>query len=135
MRRATGSFEGITDSVKCFYCDAGLCLWEKGDVPWTEHRRVSPKCLFVLQHHPDIVKQKEADELRRKVEAARDPNEVVDDWMKGLMIVQFLRNNKVSRTHMRNILHQRWLEQKTPFESMDRLQEAVEAANRKLEEK
>jgi hypothetical protein len=89
----------------------------------------------VLQFHPEIVKQKQADEKRRLAEAARDPNDVVDDWMTGLMIIQFLEKNKISRTQMRNILHQRWLQHKTPFESMQKLQEAVELANQRLEQK
>lgn len=125
----------MTDSVKCFYCDTGLCLWEKGDDAWTEHKRVAPNCPFVVEHHPDIVKKTQADEVRRKEEAARDPNEVVDDWMKGIMIAQFLEKNKVSRTQMRNILHQRWMQQRTPFENMGQLHDAVEIANQKLDDK
>lgn len=122
----TGSFEGIRDSVKCFHCDAGLCLWEKGDDPWTEHRRVSPNCHYVLQFHPEAIRQKEqAAEWLRK-ESARNANDVVDDWMTGLMVVRFLEKNRVSRTLVRNALHRRWLQTKMPFESVHHLQEAVD---------
>lgn len=125
----TGSFEGIRDSVKCFHCDAGLCLWEKGDDPWTEHRRVAPKCHYVCNYHPDVIQQKEeADEWLRK-ESARNPNDVVDDWMTGLMVVWFLENKRVSRNVVRNALHRRWFHAKMPFESLAHLQEAVDTEN------
>lgn len=121
--------------MKCFHCDAGLCLWERGDEPWTEHRRVAPTCLFVQQFHPESIRQKEQQAEWMRKESARNPNDVIDDWMTGLMVIRFLEQNPISRTIVRNALHQRWLQSKTPFESMERLQDAVDAANNRLNKK
>ncbi len=30
---------GLSDQVKCFYCDGGLRNWQPHDEPWTEHAR------------------------------------------------------------------------------------------------
>ena len=38
---------GIEDSVKCFSCNITLRSWERGDDPWTEHARWSPRCDYV----------------------------------------------------------------------------------------
>lgn len=39
---------GISDFVKCFYCNGGLSNWEQGDDPWLEHKKYFPECGFVL---------------------------------------------------------------------------------------
>jgi len=38
---------GLSDQVKCFYCDGGLRNWQPEDVPWIEHSRWFSKCVFV----------------------------------------------------------------------------------------
>lgn len=38
---------GLSDQVKCFYCDGGLRNWQPEDVPWMEHSRWFSKCVFV----------------------------------------------------------------------------------------
>jgi len=38
---------GLSDQVKCFYCDGGLRNWQPEDVPWVEHSRWFSKCVFV----------------------------------------------------------------------------------------
>lgn len=42
-----GYADGILDCVRCFYCNVGLCMWERGDVPIGEHFRASPDCKFI----------------------------------------------------------------------------------------
>ena len=37
------SFLGLSDQVKCFYCDGGLREWRDGDDPWQEHAGWFPK--------------------------------------------------------------------------------------------
>jgi hypothetical protein len=32
-------FLGMSDQVKCFYCDGGLKNWQPEDDPWVEHAR------------------------------------------------------------------------------------------------
>ena len=38
---------GLSDQVKCFYCDGGLRNWCPEDNPWTEHSRWFSKCGFI----------------------------------------------------------------------------------------
>lgn len=38
---------GLSDQVKCFYCDGGLRNWQPEDDPWVEHARWFSKCVFV----------------------------------------------------------------------------------------
>merc|ERR1719245_2492132 len=38
---------GLSDQVKCFYCDGGLRNWQSEDEPWKEHARWFDKCGFV----------------------------------------------------------------------------------------
>merc|ERR1719322_2041152 len=38
---------GLSDQVKCFYCDGGLRNWQSEDEPWKEHARWFDKCVFV----------------------------------------------------------------------------------------
>jgi len=38
---------GLSDQVKCFYCDGGLRNWQSEDEPWKEHARWFEKCVFV----------------------------------------------------------------------------------------
>jgi len=38
---------GLSDQVKCFYCDGGLRNWQAEDVPWVEHARWFSRCVFV----------------------------------------------------------------------------------------
>jgi len=38
---------GLSDQVKCFYCDGGLRNWQSEDIPWVEHARWFSKCVFV----------------------------------------------------------------------------------------
>ncbi|XP_013419082.1 baculoviral IAP repeat-containing protein 3-like, partial [Lingula anatina] len=49
LAKAGFFYAGISDNVKCFYCDGGLRNWEPQDDPWTEHARWFPFCDFVLQ--------------------------------------------------------------------------------------
>jgi len=38
---------GLSDQVKCFYCDGGLRNWQPEDMPWVEHARWFSRCVFV----------------------------------------------------------------------------------------
>ena len=40
----------IKDKVRCFSCFIELERWELSDIPWGEHARWSPDCLFLLQN-------------------------------------------------------------------------------------
>jgi len=48
---------GLSDQVKCFYCDGGLRNWHSDDDPWVEHARWFTKCAFVrLKKGEDFIK-------------------------------------------------------------------------------
>ena len=38
---------GVTDRVKCAFCNGVLRNWEPGDDPTVEHRKFFPKCVFL----------------------------------------------------------------------------------------
>jgi len=38
---------GLSDQVKCFYCDGGLRNWQPEDLPWVEHARWFSRCVYV----------------------------------------------------------------------------------------
>merc|ERR1719430_2197396 len=48
-------YTGLSDQVKCFYCDGGLESWEKQDSPWSEHQKWFSDCAFVkmMRHSED----------------------------------------------------------------------------------
>jgi len=61
---------GISDHVKCFYCDGGLRNWESNDDPWAEHSRWFPQCPFVLLNKGRDDKQKQ--EILKKEEVKKE---------------------------------------------------------------
>ncbi|RWS31282.1 putative inhibitor of apoptosis-like protein [Leptotrombidium deliense] len=38
---------GVSDCVKCFYCDVGICDWNKLRTPWIEHAIRSPEWITI----------------------------------------------------------------------------------------
>ncbi|KAK3098054.1 hypothetical protein FSP39_015638 [Pinctada imbricata] len=47
MAEAGFFYSGKDDNVFCFYCGQGLHSWEPEDVPWEEHAKWSPGCVFL----------------------------------------------------------------------------------------
>ncbi|XP_047468595.1 baculoviral IAP repeat-containing protein 3-like [Penaeus chinensis] len=41
-------YKGVSDRVYCFYCNVGLCNWQKEDIPWNEHAMRMPSCPYVF---------------------------------------------------------------------------------------
>jgi len=122
-----GIFEGIDDSVKCFHCDKGLCLWQPGDVPFDEHLRVNPNCKYVLEFHPRFKKAREFQEQEMAELSTRNPDDIISDWMEGLMVQLFFKDYpRMGVEIMRKVLYNQWMEFKRPFESYQKLKEAVE---------
>ena len=46
-------YRGQSDWVKCFHCDKTCVNWEAEDVPWVEHARWMPRCIFIKQAKRD----------------------------------------------------------------------------------
>ena len=40
-------YYGVSDQVKCFYCDGGLREWQEEDDPWVEHAGWFQECAYV----------------------------------------------------------------------------------------
>lgn len=43
-------YMNVGDNVACFYCAVGCKSWEEHDIPWVEHAKWSPDCLFLQLH-------------------------------------------------------------------------------------
>ncbi|KAE9523353.1 hypothetical protein AGLY_016301 [Aphis glycines] len=41
-------YRGVKDVVECFSCGLVLHDWKKDDIPWIEHSRHNPECIYVL---------------------------------------------------------------------------------------
>ncbi|KAL4123340.1 hypothetical protein QTP88_015537 [Uroleucon formosanum] len=41
-------YSGVGDIIECFFCGLVLQKWTKDDIPWVEHAKWNPKCIFVL---------------------------------------------------------------------------------------
>ena len=109
-----GPFMGFRDSVKCFYCDTGLCQWDPQDDPWKEHKRVSPDCEFVLLNYPSLNSTR-----------YNNTQDLVEDWFSSDLVQQFLLSKKCSKNIVKNVLSQRWIKHGYPFQSIEELREAV----------
>jgi hypothetical protein len=52
------SFTGHNDDVSCFYCGTGLRDWLPQDVPFEEHARWAPFCVYLLfVKGPDYIQE------------------------------------------------------------------------------
>ncbi|KAL3881541.1 hypothetical protein ACJMK2_027973 [Sinanodonta woodiana] len=49
LAKAGFFYAGISDHVKCFYCDGGLRNFDAKDDPWVEHAKYYPTCRYLLQ--------------------------------------------------------------------------------------
>ena len=49
LAKAVLFYIGVSDWVKCWYCNGGLKSWEYGDEPCFEHAKWYPLCEYLLQ--------------------------------------------------------------------------------------
>ena len=112
---------GQEDHVKCFYCNGGICGWENGDEPWSEHKRLFPHCTYVqLNMAVPSISISESDEDKA--------DEVINAWSNTDLVKQFNDIYHYSQTVIKNVLRQRYFERKSPFATIDELHAAVNAA-------
>ncbi len=143
---------GMSDYVKCFYCDGGLCNWESGDDPWVEHAKWFPDCQFVrLNKSEEFI-----EECRRLAESETNPNpnvennslsdqqlmitngsesvedlsdtlglRAVNEWMNTDIVLQLIDLNTFSIDVIKAALNRRWHEERKPFSSFAELYDAV----------
>ena len=48
LARAGFMYAGVSDEVRCAFCQTVVRAWNFGDVPDEQHRRLVPWCLFVM---------------------------------------------------------------------------------------
>ncbi|KAJ8307050.1 hypothetical protein KUTeg_015134 [Tegillarca granosa] len=53
LAKAGFFYEGVGDRVRCFFCGGGLFHWDPEDVPFVEHAKWYPKCVFLRQMKGD----------------------------------------------------------------------------------
>ena len=85
----SGNFLGNMDSVECYYCGKGLCLWEDGDDPWSEHQRVSPQCPFLH----DIKNIKAYDSVKKSLNPAIEESKNFGEVTKKFESLQISQSN------------------------------------------
>ena len=144
------SLLGMSDYVKCFYCDGGLCNWELGDDPWIEHAKWFSDCHFVQlnksQAFIDACKKMAQNERAKQNanEVESDPeiftnigsdNEdydndtlgirAVNEWMNSDIVKQLMDLNAFSVEIIKAVLNRQWRLTKQPFLSFSELYKAV----------
>ena len=82
-------YVGISDNVKCFFCDGGLRNWEPNDDPWTEHARWFPRCGYI--------RLCKGDEFIKEVQQKYAPPPVVS--------YIFCNSGKIQVTYLSSMMH------------------------------
>ena len=54
MAEAGFYYLGLSDKVRCFYCDCALCEWGEDDDPWVEHAGWTHGCGFLRLTKGDL---------------------------------------------------------------------------------
>ncbi|XP_067126109.1 baculoviral IAP repeat-containing protein 7-like isoform X2 [Centruroides vittatus] len=133
---------GIKDYTRCFYCDGGLCNWEKGDDPWVEHARWFQNCAYVRLNKGDDFVEACLNNPSRKsngeVNMESTSNEVlhvsefsltvehqVDEYMKSDIVKKAIEPGIFPSHVIRDVLLRRVQNGDGNFENADELCEAV----------
>ena len=140
----------MSDYVKCFYCDGGLCNWEIGDDPWVEHAKHFSDCSFVTLNKSQVF----IEECKRLAEENQpsipspiptsDPQlntavgshseeentdalgvRAVNEWMNSDIVIQLIDLNAFPIDVIKAVLNKRWHDYRQPFPSFAQLYDAV----------
>ncbi|XP_041034989.1 baculoviral IAP repeat-containing protein 1-like [Carcharodon carcharias] len=57
-------YQGLADHIQCFCCGIQLSKWEEGDNAWTEHKRHSSECPFLLRREQAGARDVEGEQLK-----------------------------------------------------------------------
>ena len=144
----------MSDYVKCFYCDGGLCNWELGDDPWIEHAKWFPDCEFVQLNKSRIFvedcKRMVDSESEGRGSSSRSTSEsdpeiyscsgsdseddsnidtlglrAVNQWMNTDIVIQLIDLSAFPIDVIKTVLTKRWYEERKPFTSFAHLYDAV----------
>ena len=133
---------GVSDYVKCFYCDGGLFNWELGDDPWIEHAKWFPDCQFVvLNKSQTFIEECRRMAITESTEQPTNPSPntesdpeinspigsdfededsdtlgvtAVNEWMNSDIVLQLIDLNAFSDEVIKAVLYKRWLTSTMP---------------------
>ncbi|XP_060082815.1 E3 ubiquitin-protein ligase XIAP-like [Ylistrum balloti] len=94
-------YTGVTDTVRCHYCDGGLREWEPNDDPWTEHARWFPFCKFVIKvKGPSFIqsaaRHEDTDEAGETLTAISQPPVIAEPTFEEKYRIRDLENPMMS---------------------------------------
>ncbi|XP_023329577.1 uncharacterized protein LOC111702197 isoform X2 [Eurytemora carolleeae] len=87
---------GLSDQVKCFYCDGGLRNWQPEDDPWMEHARWFSKCVFV--------RLRKGDEYIKECLESRPPDSTQESVPESREVTEEDIRSVMSETLVRQVL-------------------------------
>merc|ERR1719481_1070113 len=129
---------GLSDQVKCFYCDGGLRNWQSEDIPWVEHARWFSKCVFVrLVKGDDFIAQCLAERPPEKVglgeQGSRQVTEEEVRRAMGQAIVRQVLSMGIDASRVKMAIKNQLEASGNPFSSAEQLITAAFGVQREQE--
>ena len=123
---------GLSDQVKCFYCDGGLRNWQPEDDPWVEHSRWFSKCGFIrLVKGDDFIKKcliSKPPEESEIPSSADDRFQMTEETLHAMMSsieVQEALSRGIDPDRIRKAFRKKWEETGTGFTGSQQLFDAL----------
>jgi len=129
---------GLSDQVKCFYCDGGLRNWQSEDVPWVEHARWFSRCVFVrLVKGDEYVKKCLEERPPEKAGMSFDkPRPVTEDDIRSAMsqaIVRQVLSMGIDHSRVKMAIKKQLENSGNPFDTAESLISAAFTVQRAQE--
>lgn len=129
---------GLSDQVKCFYCDGGLRNWQAEDVPWVEHARWFSRCVFVrLVKGDEYVKKCLVERPPEKAGMSFDkPRPVTEDDIRRAMsqaIVRQVLSMGIDHSRVKMAIKKQLENSGNPFDTAESLISAAFSVQRAQE--
>jgi len=129
---------GLSDQVKCFYCDGGLRNWQTEDVPWVEHARWFSRCVFVrLVKGDEYVKKCLVERPPEKAGMSFDkPRPVTEDDIRRAMsqaIVRQVLSMGIDHSRVKMAIKKQLENSGNPFDTAESLISAAFSVQRAQE--
>merc|ERR1719228_1509014 len=129
---------GLSDQVKCFYCDGGLRNWQPEDEPWVEHASWFSRCVFVrLVKGDEYVKKCLVERPPEKAGMSLDkPKHVTEDDIKRAMseaIVKQVLSMGIDHSRVKMAIKKQLENSDNPFDTAESLISAAFSVQRAQE--
>ena len=129
---------GLSDQVKCFYCDGGLRNWQSEDEPWKEHARWFDKCVFVRlvkgdEYIKDCVTERPPEKAGLPVQGSRVVTE--EDIRKAMSqaIVKQVLSMGIDHSRVKMAIKKNLENSENPFDTPESLINAAFSVQRSQE--